>query len=334
MMDHHDVGSLPGVHHHHHSELPEMDHEHDLGHGGTVHNGENLVEAPAFNLDAKDHISGLNYTYQHPHLLSPQMHSPKKSKGEPAKKRVRTPNNNNNNNSGNNNGNNNNILNHNNNLGLVNSINHVMSPDDAKKRGRPNVPIDTHSNPSVKYRRISETVDRITNEQDFLKKMINSDWGRKEFFETHALWHSKIISNIAASLKTLPNNSPLRKQIIHLIGDDVPAAVLARLLEVSEKTVYRSRKLDQVKSLLKSDKDKSLKHDFGIDGNDGIQSIQSVVVSHGEIEGNSDEEVAESTNGSVHDMMRGMQHHHANIEANNFNFPSNFNGHRIIQGLE
>ncbi|PRP83924.1 hypothetical protein PROFUN_08861 [Planoprotostelium fungivorum] len=120
---------------------------------------------------------------------------------------------------------------------------------DSKKRGRPNVPISEHSNPSVKYKRISETVDKLTSEPSFLKKMINSDWGRKEYYETHALWHSKIIQNVAVSLKGLPNNSPLRKQIIHLIGEDVPVQILAKLLDVSEKTIYRSRKIDPIKGI-------------------------------------------------------------------------------------
>ncbi|PRP83423.1 hypothetical protein PROFUN_09196 [Planoprotostelium fungivorum] len=114
--------------------------------------------------------------------------------------------------------------------------------DPDKKRGRPNVPLSEHSNPSVKYRRISDTVDRLTNEPGFVKKMIKSEWGRKEFFDSHAAWHAKMIDNIAETMKKLPPTSPLRKQIILLIGDDVPAGVLAKLLQISEKTIYRSRK--------------------------------------------------------------------------------------------
>eukprot|EP01117_Protostelium_nocturnum_P020260 TRINITY_DN9028_c0_g1_i1.p1 TRINITY_DN9028_c0_g1~~TRINITY_DN9028_c0_g1_i1.p1 ORF type:complete len:302 (+),score=70.60 TRINITY_DN9028_c0_g1_i1:168-1073(+) len=266
-------------HHHHHQEISEI----DLG-NPHHHHGESLVEAPMIDhrkmgLPAflEDHSHHHQFT-QHLQQLQHQNHE---QHMEPKKKRAKQP-----------------KLTLEQQQQQLQQLQHQhhqqlsgssQSNDVNKRRGRPNIPIGAHTNPSVKYRRISDQVDKITGEENFLKKMINSEWGKKEYFETHALWHSRIIQNIAFSLKNLPNNSPMRKQIINLIGDDVPAAVLARVLEVSEKTIYRSRRLDTNRGPVsppanseKKNKDIGLSLDFpNVDVEEPV-AIQSVVVNHGQ----------------------------------------------------
>lgn len=124
-----------------------------------------------------------------------------------------------------------------------------------KKIGRKIIPYSQAKNKRDKLKKLDEKICELAGGEEE-KKMImqayrESSYGKDLFPELNKEVDAhKVVQNVVQLIHSLPPMSPLRQPLIHAVGKDIQPSALQKLLNVSERTVFRSRKLDLEESIL------------------------------------------------------------------------------------
>ena len=127
--------------------------------------------------------------------------------------------------------------------------------DSNKKIGRKIIPYSQAKNKRDKLKKLDEKICELAGGEEE-KKMImqayrESSYGKDLFPELNKEVDAhKVVQNIVQLIHSLPPMSPLRQPLIQAVGKDIQPSALQKLLNVSERTVFRSRKLDLEESIL------------------------------------------------------------------------------------
>ena len=130
--------------------------------------------------------------------------------------------------------------------------NKIPVPSRKRKKGRPFVHLEDHSNQTMKhkwlFKKVMQWVGQENEARSILTSFHNSSFWKHYSASDTDTEHDRILKQLGQHLcerinEQLPTCSPFRKELINMVCEDMPARDLQHVLKLSAATIFRSKNL-------------------------------------------------------------------------------------------